>query len=78
MYLGADACIVGRSKEKAERVARDIAAVRHGTKVLGYGNIDVRDPRSLESVVSKCVAELGGIDFVMSETPFQSWNVGTV
>lgn len=65
MYLGANACIIGRNKEKAERVAADIATSRQGAKVLGYGNVDVRDLRNLEAVVKKCVAELGGIDFVM-------------
>lgn len=65
VYLGANACIIGRNKEKAERVAADIATARPGAKVLGYGDIDVRKLKSLEEAVSKCVAELGGIDYVM-------------
>lgn len=65
VYLGANACIIGRNREKAERVAADIATARPGAKVLGYGNIDVRNLSNLETAVSKCVAELGGIDFVM-------------
>lgn len=46
-------------------MAADIATSRRGAKVLGYGNVDVRDPSKLETAVKKCVAELGGIDFVM-------------
>ncbi|KAL6897429.1 hypothetical protein GGI43DRAFT_385298 [Trichoderma evansii] len=66
VYLGANACIIGRNKEKAERVAADIATSRRGAKVLGYGNVDVRDLSNLEAAVKKCVAELGGIDFVIA------------
>lgn len=65
VHLGANACIVGRNVEKTERVAKDLATARVGAKVLGYGAVDVRDVKSLEAAVSRCVAELGGIDFVM-------------
>lgn len=40
--LGANACIIGRSVEKTEAVAKDIATVRSGAKVLGIGGCDVR------------------------------------
>lgn len=40
--LGANACIIGRSVEKTEAVAKDIATVRAGAKVLGIGGCDVR------------------------------------
>ena len=65
MYLGANACIVGRNKDKAERVAASIANARPGAQVLGIGNVDVRKVENLEAAVSKCVSTLGGIDFVM-------------
>ncbi|OQV06757.1 hypothetical protein CLAIMM_11284 [Cladophialophora immunda] len=66
VYLGANACIVGRNKEKAERVAASIASARTGAKVLGIGNVDVRKVESLEAAVSTCVSTLGGIDFVIA------------
>ena len=66
VYLGANACIVGRNVEKTEAVARDIAGVRPGAKVLGIGGVDVRDFRALEGAVERCVEALGGrVDFVM-------------
>lgn len=40
--LGANACIIGRSVEKTETVAQDIATVRPGAKVIGIGGCDVR------------------------------------
>lgn len=43
VYLGANACIIGRNVEKTERVAKEIAAVRKGAKVLGIGAVDVRN-----------------------------------
>ncbi|KAJ9612212.1 hypothetical protein H2200_003809 [Cladophialophora chaetospira] len=66
VYLGANACIVGRNKDKAERAAASIATARPGAQVLGIGNVDVRKMEDLESAVSKCVSTLGGIDFVIA------------
>jgi hypothetical protein len=43
VYLGANACIIGRNVEKTESVAADIATARKGAKVLGIGGCDVRD-----------------------------------
>lgn len=43
VYLGANACIIGRNVDKTERVAREIAAVRKGARVLGIGAVDVRN-----------------------------------
>jgi peroxisomal 2,4-dienoyl-CoA reductase len=40
--LGANACIIGRSVEKTEKAAKEIAAVREGAKVIGIGGCDVR------------------------------------
>jgi peroxisomal 2,4-dienoyl-CoA reductase len=42
VHLGANACIIGRNVEKTERVAREIAQVRKGAKVVGIGGVDVR------------------------------------
>jgi len=64
--LGANAMILGRNVEKTERVAKDIATVRAGAKVIGEGGIDVRDVATLEAAAAKCVRELGAIDFVIA------------
>lgn len=66
VHLGADACIVGRNVEKTEKMAKDIATARPGAKVIGIGAVDVRSFDSLKSAVDRCVAELGGIDFVIA------------
>ena len=65
VHLGANACIVGRNKEKVERVGTDISTCRPGSKVLAIGDVDVRKIESLEAAVERCVKELGGIDYVM-------------
>lgn len=65
VYLGANACIVGRNAEKTESAAKGIASVRPGSKVLGIGMVDVRDVDALEKAISTCVQELGSIDFLM-------------
>ena len=43
VYLGANACILGRNVEKTEAGAKEIAAVRNGAKVIGIGGVDVRN-----------------------------------
>ena len=63
--LGADACIVGRNVEKTKAVAKEIATVRAGSRVLGLGAVDVRSVEKLQRAVDTCVKELGGIDFLM-------------
>lgn len=45
VYLGANACILGRNVEKTEAGAKEIAAVRNGAKVIGIGGVDVRNVR---------------------------------
>lgn len=65
VHLGADACIVGRSVEKTETVANDIATARLRSKVLGIGAVDVRRVESLQLAVDRCIKELGVIDFLM-------------
>lgn len=46
VHLGANACIIGRSVERTESAAKEIAKVRPGAKVLGIGGVDVRDVSS--------------------------------
>lgn len=64
--LGGNACIIGRNVEKTESGAADIATVRPGAKVIGIGNVDVRDPKALQSAADRCAKELGGIDFAIA------------
>lgn len=54
VHLGADACIIGRNVEKTEAAAKEIAKVRSGARVLGIGNVDVRNVCSpLSSVYAR-------------------------
>ncbi|KAI1263063.1 hypothetical protein F5Y18DRAFT_141240 [Xylariaceae sp. FL1019] len=66
VYLGANACIIGRNAQKTETIAADIATSRKGAKVVGIGGCDVRDPESLKKAAERCVKELGAIDFVIA------------
>lgn len=66
VLLGANAAIIGRNPEKTEFAAVEIQQLRPGAKVLGIGNIDVRDVKSLVSAVDQTVKELGRIDFVIA------------
>ncbi|MCJ1362055.1 hypothetical protein MMC16_001157 [Acarospora aff. strigata] len=66
VYLGANACIVGRNVQKTEDMAKDIATARKGAKVIGIGSIDVRQAESLQNAVDRCVKELGSLDFVIA------------
>ncbi|EGS21206.1 uncharacterized protein CTHT_0030520 [Thermochaetoides thermophila DSM 1495] len=66
VHLGADACIVGRSVEKTEAAAREIAKVRPGARVLGLGGVDVRNFESVKAAAERCVKELGAIDYVVA------------
>ncbi|KAF4548837.1 Enoyl-(Acyl carrier protein) reductase-like protein 29 [Elsinoe fawcettii] len=66
VYLGANACIIGRNEEKTKSAATDIATVRPGAKVIGIGNIDVRSFDSLTAAVNTCISELGQIDYVIA------------
>jgi peroxisomal 2,4-dienoyl-CoA reductase len=65
VYLGANACIVGRNVEKTKHMAGEIAKVRPGSQVLGIGNVDVRNIATLEAAVEECIEKLKTIDFVM-------------
>ncbi|KAJ4021192.1 peroxisomal 2 4-dienoyl-CoA reductase sps19 [Fusarium irregulare] len=65
VHLGANACIIGRSVEKTESAAKEIAKVRPGAKVLGIGGVDVRNFDALKAAADRCAEELGGIDYVI-------------
>lgn len=66
VYLGANACIIGRNVSKTEQMAASIAKVRNSSKVIGIGGIDVRKIEDLDKAVARCVQELGAIDFVIA------------
>jgi len=62
--LGCNAAILGRREDRTVSVASEISKIRPGARVIGIG-CDVRSIESLESAVSRTVAELGRIDFVI-------------
>ncbi|KAK6336130.1 hypothetical protein TWF696_001697 [Orbilia brochopaga] len=62
--LGANAAIVGRREGNTKNVAAEIAKVRPGATVIGFG-CDVRDADALVSVVAETVKQLGRIDFLI-------------
>lgn len=64
--LGANAAIVGRSRDKTTAAARELQAARAGARVLGLGDVDVREMESLARAVEQTVRELGRIDFVIA------------
>lgn len=66
VLLGANAAILGRNPAKTEKAAKEIEALRPGAKVLGLGNIDVRDVNALVGAVKETVDKLGRIDFVIA------------
>lgn len=66
VYLGANACIIGRNVEKTESMAKSIATARPGARVLGIGATDVRSIDSMNSAVERTLKELGAIDFVIA------------
>ncbi|ODV77743.1 NAD(P)-binding protein [Suhomyces tanzawaensis NRRL Y-17324] len=66
VLLGANAAILGRNPEKTVKAAKEIEALRPGAKVIGLGNVDVRDVNSLVKAAEATVNELGRIDFVIA------------
>lgn len=66
VLLGANAVILGRSQEKTQKAAAEIASLRSGAKVLGLGGIDVRDFKQLESAVATTLQEFGRIDITIA------------
>lgn len=66
VLLGADAAILGRNVQKTEKAAKEIEQLRDGARVLGIGNVDVRDVQSISKAVDNTVEQLGRIDFVIA------------
>ncbi|RLV84694.1 Peroxisomal 24-dienoyl-CoA reductase SPS19 [Meyerozyma sp. JA9] len=66
VLLGADAVILGRNVDKTVKVAKEIEQLRGGAKVLGIGNVDVRDVHSIAKAVQETVEKLGRIDYVIA------------
>ncbi|CZT14783.1 probable reductases with broad range of substrate specificities [Ramularia collo-cygni] len=64
--LGGNAYIIGRNEEKTQKMAKDLMTARPGSKVIGQGGVDVRDPEKLKASADKCAKELGGIDFAIA------------
>ncbi|KAI9745486.1 MAG: hypothetical protein M1818_001020 [Claussenomyces sp. TS43310] len=66
VHLGANAAIIGRNVAKTESMASSIATARAGARVVGIGAVDVRSIDSLNRAVTRCVEELGAIDYVIA------------
>ncbi|EGV65374.1 peroxisomal 2 4-dienoyl-CoA reductase sps19 [Yamadazyma tenuis] len=66
VLLGADAAIIGRNEAKTIKAAEELAKLRDGAKVVGIGNVDVRDVQSIANAVETTVEKLGRIDFVIA------------
>lgn len=66
ILLGADAAIIGRNEAKTIKAATEMAQLREGAKVIGIGNVDVRDVNSLVKAVDQTVEKLGKIDFLIA------------
>ncbi|CAN3359098.1 peroxisomal 2,4-dienoyl-CoA reductase Sps19p [(3E)-enoyl-CoA-producing] [Diutina catenulata] len=66
ILLGANAVIIGRNQAKTEAAAKEMEQLRPGAKVLGIGNVDVREVQQLKAAADRTVAELGRIDFVIA------------
>ncbi|KAG5368917.1 Peroxisomal 2,4-dienoyl-CoA reductase SPS19 [Yarrowia sp. C11] len=65
ILLGADAAIIGRRPEVTEKAAKEMAELRPGAKVIGVGNTDVREVKSLVAAAERTVKELGRIDYLI-------------
>lgn len=66
ILLGANAAIIGRNPEKTAKAAQELQALRPGAKVIGIGNVDVREVQQLAQASERTVKELGRIDFVIA------------
>ncbi|GIZ45240.1 hypothetical protein CKM354_000841800 [Cercospora kikuchii] len=64
--LGGNAYIIGRNVEKTESMAKDLESARPGSRVIGQGNVDVRNAVALKEAADRCAKELGGIDFAIA------------
>lgn len=66
VLLGANAALIGRNEKKTLDAASEMSKLRDGAKVIGIGNIDVRDVNSIVKAVEETVEKLGKIDFVIA------------
>lgn len=66
VLLGADAALIGRNEAKTKKAAEEMSKLRDGAKVIGIGNIDVREIASVAKSVEETVKALGRIDFVIA------------
>lgn len=66
VLLGANAAIIGRNEAKTVKAAEEMSQLRSDAKVVGIGNVDVRDVKSLVKAVEQTVEKLGRIDFVIA------------
>lgn len=66
VLLGANAAIIGRNEKKTLEAAQEMSQLRDGAKVIGIGNVDVRDVNSLVKAVDETVKKLGKIDFLIA------------
>lgn len=64
--LGGNAYIIGRNVEKTEQMAKDLETARAGSRVIGHGNVDVRNAVALKEAADRCAKELGCIDFAIA------------
>jgi len=64
--LGGNAYIIGRNPEKTIAMAQDLQTARPGSRVIGQGNVDVRNVAALQAAADTCAKELGGIDFAIA------------
>ncbi|KAF2215267.1 hypothetical protein CERZMDRAFT_35971 [Cercospora zeae-maydis SCOH1-5] len=64
--LGGNAYIIGRNVAKTESMAQDLQTARPGSRVIGQGNVDVRNAVALKDAADRCARELGGIDFAIA------------
>jgi peroxisomal 2,4-dienoyl-CoA reductase len=66
ILLGANAAVIGRRPEVTQKAAEEMQQLRPGAKVIGIGNCDVREVKSLVAAAEKAVQELGRIDYVIA------------
>ncbi|ODQ64695.1 NAD(P)-binding protein [Nadsonia fulvescens var. elongata DSM 6958] len=66
VILGCHAVIIGRNEAKTLQAATEIQLLNPDVKVLGIGNIDVREIADLQKAVKLTVETLGKIDYVIA------------
>lgn len=69
VLLGASVSIIGRNKQKTESTAAELSKLippGSSAKVIGIGEVDVRNMATLTAAVERTVKELGKIDYVIA------------